>query len=125
MVPVVADLMGIPGEDEKAQKRAEKKRDEALRKQVIDLLANGLETQIDPIPEDNFEFAVIIDELEHLDPDDVVGKLVVSGYIDHPHPENKQRCLECIYYKPRRRWCIIPELDLPAEAEWWCRLWRM
>lgn len=92
---------------------------------MTDLLSGGLETQVDPIPEDNFQFAMIIDELERLDPDDVVGKLVVSGYIDRPHPENEQRCLECIYYKPRRRWCEIPELDLPAEAEWWCRLWRI
>lgn len=105
--------------------RDQKKWEEALRIQVTELLEDGLETQIEPIPIDNYEFALLIDELEKLDKDDVVGKLVVSGYIDRPHPENKQRCLECIYYKPKRRWCVIPEIDLPAEAEWWCRLWRM
>ena len=110
---------------EEERRRAERERDEALRIQVTELLADGLETQIDPIPEDNYQFAQLVDELGRLDKDDVVGKLVVSGYIDHPHPENKQRCLECIYYKPRRRWCVIDEIDLPAEAEWWCRLWRM
>lgn len=110
---------------EAENKRARAARDEALRIQVTELLANGLATQVEPIPIDNYEFAKIVDELGQLERDDVEGKLVVSGYIDRPHPESKQRCLECIYYKPRRRWCVIDEIDLPAEAEWWCRLWRM
>ncbi len=89
------------------------------------MLADGLETMVEPVPEDNYQFALIIHDLEQLEADDVEQKLVISGYIDHPRPEDGQRCLECIYYKPRRRWCELPELDLPAEAEWWCRLWRM
>ena len=125
MVPAVAGVMDDAKKAGSNQVGQRKAWEERLRIEVTEILADGLETRIAPIPEDNYQFAVIVDELEKLDPDDTVGKLVVSGYIDHPHPGNKQRCLECIYYKPRQRWCVLPELDLPAEAEWWCRLWRM
>jgi len=99
--------------------------DDILRKRIRDLLANGLDTQTEPFPETEKEFAKILDQLRELDPDDLEGKLVISGFLDHPHGEDEQRCLECMYYLVHRKWCDLPELALPVEAEWWCRLWRI
>lgn len=99
--------------------------DDVLRKRIGDLLAAGLETQTEPFPETEKEFGQILDQLRELDPDDLEGKLVVSGFIDHPYGEEGQRCLECMYYLVHRKWCDLPELSLPVEPEWWCRLWRI
>jgi hypothetical protein len=30
-----------------------------------------------------------------------------------------------MYYLIRRRHCALPELDLPVEPDWSCRLWRI
>lgn len=46
-------------------------------------------------------------------------KLVVSGFVDKPYGEDEQRCLECMYYLVHRKWCNLPELAVPVEAEWW------
>jgi hypothetical protein len=83
----------------------------------------GLETMMAPFPEDNKQFDAILDQLRQLDPDDLKGKLVISGFA--PKPVEDQRCLECMYYLVHRKWCDIPELELPVEPEWWCRLWRI
>ncbi len=32
---------------------------------------------------------------------------------------------ECIYYLPHRKWCDLPELPVPVEPQWWCRLWKL
>ncbi len=93
--------------------------------EITDLLANGLKTRTEPFPEDARQFAEVLDELRQLDPDDLIGKLVVGGFVDHPYGEDNQRCLECMYYLVHRKWCDLPELSVPVEPEWWCRLWRI
>ncbi len=99
--------------------------DDLLRKRIGDLLASGLKTQTEPFPETDKEFARILDQLRELDPDDLEGKLIIAGFENHPHGEDQQRCLECMYYLVHRKWCDLPELSLPVEPEWWCRLWRI
>ncbi len=99
--------------------------DDILRKRIAELLASGLETQTEPFPETEKEFAGILDQLRELPPDDLEGKLIISGFVDHPYGEEQQRCLECMYYLVHRKWCDLPELAVPVEAEWWCRLWRI
>ena len=37
----------------------------------------------------------------------------------------EQACETCMYYKVHRRYCELPELELPVEPEWSCRLWRI
>jgi hypothetical protein len=49
----------------------------------------------------------------------------VGRYVTWGHPGNRMRCLECMYYYNHRKWCAWPEIDLPPEPEWWCRLWRI
>lgn len=89
------------------------------------MLAGSLETQTEPFPGDNHQFEAILAELRQYQANDLEEKLVLAGFIDHPYGEDKQRCLECMYYLVHRRWCDLPELAVPVEPEWWCRLWRI
>lgn len=97
----------------------------ALRKEITDLLESGLKTEVEPFPVTEREFAAVSAELRALDPDDVKGKLIVGGFIDHPYGPENWRCMECIYYLVNRRWCDLPELAVPVEPDWYCKLWRM
>lgn len=97
----------------------------ATLKEIADMMANGLETQVEPFPETDKEFNQLVAQLKTLDPDDLKGKLVLSGFLDHPYGEDKMRCFECIYYLGNRKWCDLPELSVPVEPEWYCRLWRV
>jgi len=99
-------------------------RDQQLQA-IADLLAGGLETQTEPFPETEKEFAEILTELRHLALDDLKAKLVIGGFVDHPYGPEQQRCMECMYYLVHRRWCDLPELAVPVEPDWWCRLWRI
>ena len=101
----------------------QKRQDDSLRLVVTDLLNTGLRTTISPVPMDGDEFQAVVTELAHLPAEDYRAKLVVAGFLTHPVEE--YRCFECMYYKPHRKWCVLPELDLPAEENWWCRLWRI
>jgi hypothetical protein len=97
----------------------------AQRQLITELLAAGLETEVEPFPETEKEFAEVVAELRQLDKDDLEGKLVVSGFLDHPYGPENWRCADCIYYLANRKWCDLPELAVPVEADWYCRLWRM
>ena len=99
--------------------------DDVLREKIAAMLANGLDTQTEPFPEDHHQFEALLEELRQHPTDDLKQKLVVSGFLDHPYGEDSQRCLECMYYLVHRRWCDLPELAVPVEPEWWCRLWRI
>jgi hypothetical protein len=96
-----------------------------LRKEIADILAAGLRTQVGPFPETDKEVADILVKLRQLDPDDLQSKLVISGFMDHPYGLDNQRCMECMYYLVQRRRCDLPELAVPVEPDWWCRLWRI
>lgn len=96
-----------------------------ILKEIGKLLANGLETQTEPFPETEKEFGAILDQLRHLQPHDLKEKLVIGGFTDHPYGEDQMRCLECMYYLVHRKWCDLPELAVPVEPDWWCRLWRI
>lgn len=99
--------------------------DPKLRARIEQLLADGLETQVEPFPPTEKEFAQVTAELRALAPDDVRSKLILSGFMDHPYGPENWRCADCIYYLANRRWCDLPELALPVEPDWYCRLWRM
>jgi hypothetical protein len=98
---------------------------DALLSEITGMLANRLATRTEPFPNTEKEFVAILDELRQLGPDDIKGRLVVSGFVNHPMGPDQQRCQECIYYLVHRKWCDIPEISLPAEPDWWCRLWRI
>lgn len=97
----------------------------AVLKAIADMLADGLTTQVEPFPETDKEFAEILLQLRQLDPKDLESKLVIGGFLDHPYGPDRQRCLECMYYLVHRKWCDLPELSVPVDPDWWCRLWRI
>ncbi len=99
--------------------------DDALRDKIGEMMADGLETQTEPFPEDHVQFELVLRELREVGPHALKQKLIISGFVDKPYGEDEQRCLECMYYLVHRKWCDLPELAVPVEAEWWCRLWRI
>lgn len=103
----------------------QKEKEDALRERVTALLRSGLKTRTEPFPENDREFGALLNELQHLASDDLEGKLVLSGFIDSPYGEDQMRCQECMYYLVHRKWCDLPELAVPVEPDWWCRLWRI
>lgn len=98
---------------------------DGLLAEITEVLGNGLETRTEPFPETHKEFGAVLEELRALAPEDVTGRLVIAGFVDHPYGPDQQRCQECMYYLVHRKWCDIPEISLPAEPDWWCRLWRI
>lgn len=97
----------------------------ALRARIAEILGNGLETETEPFPETDREFATLLEQLRDLDPQDLEAKLVVGGFTDKPYGPDQMRCQECMYYLVHRKWCDLPELAVPVEPNWWCRLWRI
>ena len=102
-----------------------KEEENALRDSIGKMMADGLSTITEPFPENHFLFDAIVKSVGKVSKDNIKRKLVLSGFIDHPYGEDKLRCMECIYYLVNRKWCDLPELDLPVEPEWWCRLWKI
>jgi len=97
----------------------------SLRARIDKLLQDGLKTQTEPFPENDRQFAAVLNALHDLDPKDLKAKLVIAGFTNYPYGEDRMRCQECMYYLVHRRWCDLPELALPVKADWWCRLWRI
>jgi hypothetical protein len=102
-----------------------KDEENALRGKIEQVLGAGLQTQTEPFPETEKEFTQLLAELRALPAEDLETKLVLSGFTDKPFGPDRMRCQECMYYLVHRRWCDLPELSLPVEADWWCRLWRI
>ncbi len=96
-----------------------------LIQMIEDQFADGLKTQVEPFPETDREFGALLDELRPLSADQLREKLDISGWLLEPYGEDQMRCQECMYYLVHKRWCDLPELDLPAKPDWWCRLWRI
>jgi hypothetical protein len=98
-----------------------------LRARIGGLLASGLSTQMSPFPANQVEFQAIVDRLGALPEEDLIGRLDIGGFAPRPVQVDgiEQRCAECIYYLPHRKWCDLPELPVPVEPQWWCRLWKL
>ena len=99
--------------------------DDRVRDQIGALMGAGLKTQTEPFPETDKEFGKLLTEVRDLAPDDLQGKLVLTGFVDKPYGPDQMRCQECMYYLVHRKWCDLPELAVPVEPDWWCRLWRI
>jgi len=93
-----------------------------MRTKVSALLqSEALQTLQEPVPQSSEEAARI--EAELMENISIERKLVIAGYSTSAH--GGRRCAECIYYQGSRRWCALPAINLPAEPDWWCRLWRI
>lgn len=102
-------------------------RTETLRMWVDGLLEYGVPSTMEPFPETQAEFLAIVNELGQLHENDLLSRLDLGGFANYTvgEGEGMQRCQECIYYLPNGRWCDLPELPVPVEPHWWCRLWKM
>lgn len=100
--------------------------DDAIRTQAEKLLKDGLETQVFPRADDQETVLKIIGDLKVSD-GSLTQRLVIGGFTLDPveHGDIEQACETCMYYLVHRRYCELPELDLPVEEEWSCNLWRI
>jgi hypothetical protein len=100
---------------------------EIVRVWVDGLLSYGIKSTMSPFPETQTEFLDIVRQLRQLDENDLLGRLDIGGFANYSIGEgdDMQRCQECIYYLPNGKWCDLPELPVPVEPHWWCRLWKM
>lgn len=99
---------------------------DAKREHIIELLSSGLGTEVYPRADTHEQVQAIVKRLQ-VEGRDLKGKLVIAGFSIVPveHNEIEQACQTCMYYLVRRRHCALPELDLPVEPDWSCRLWRI
>lgn len=100
--------------------------DERLRNEIRLLLEGGLRTDVFPRADTHEEVQSIVDRLRSAG-NDLETKVVIGGLTLKPieHGDIEQSCEICMYYKVHRRFCELPELNLPVESEWSCRLWRI
>jgi hypothetical protein len=100
--------------------------DDQRREQIRTLLASGLVTEVFPRADSSEDFAAIIARVREGSAELAV-KLVHAGFTLHPieHGGIEQPCETCMYYLVHRRYCDLPELDVPVEPAWSCRLWRI
>jgi hypothetical protein len=101
--------------------------DDTVRVWADGLLQFGIDPVIEPFPRTQHEFLAIVEELRALHENDLIGRLRIGGFTNYSMGEGEdiQRCKECIYYHPNRKWCDLPELPIPVDAHWWCRLWKL
>lgn len=101
--------------------------DEKVRARIADMLASGLETEVWPRAGTSEEVNEIVARLQVEAGDDLEKKLIVAGFTDHTieADEIEQPCETCMYYQVHAKFCDLPELMVPVEPEWSCRLWRI
>jgi hypothetical protein len=100
--------------------------DDAKRDQIRSLLSAGLGTEAFPRADTHEQVQDIVGRLQEQGKD-LPAKLIIGGFLLSPvdHNEVVQSCQSCMYFLVRRRHCALPELDLPVEPDWSCRLWRI
>lgn len=103
---------------------------ERQRERIWQLLSGGLATDWQQRAYGDADVQRVIAELKKLAPDDLEGRLRVAGFTPVPYageedPEIEQACRTCMYYELHKKYCALPELDLYAEPEWSCILWRI
>ena len=101
--------------------------DDALRARIAQDLAAGLAVTVWPRPASDDLTLEIVTALQTHPADDLTGRMVIAGLTNHPVEFGgiAQSCGSCVYFMVHHRKCEQPEVDLPVEPEWSCRLWRM
>ena len=98
--------------------------DDVRREEIRGLLAGGLTTEAFPRAYTQKEIQAVVAKTRGAS---LESKLVIGGFTLTPvtDADMEQACETCMYYKVHQRYCELPELDLPVEPEWSCRLWRI
>jgi hypothetical protein len=104
----------------------DKDEDETQRRRIAGLLAGGLATDWQIRADDSERFQAVVAAL-HASDGELAAKLAIAGFTDHPvlHADIDQACESCMYYLVHRRWCALPELELPVLPQWSCNVWRI
>jgi metal-dependent hydrolase (beta-lactamase superfamily II) len=100
--------------------------DDKLRDEIKALLSDGLETEVFPRADTHEQVQEVVARLQAAK-GDLKQRLIIGGFTLTPieHEGIEQICETCMYYKVHRRYCELPELEVPVEPEWSCRLWRI
>ncbi|MEX1666026.1 hypothetical protein [Zhongshania arctica] len=106
--------------------------DNILRYHIEKILAAGIHTDLS-LAQDDQSWQHIVQALREQDDEDLLGLLETGGFANHSiggtnnddHGDIVLRCAECIYYYPNRKWCDLPELPVPVEPHWYCKLWKL
>jgi hypothetical protein len=124
VVPALEDLKTDPAASSRKESSVDD--DDKLREENKWLLADGLETEVFPRADTHEEVQAIVTRLQGAK-HDLKARLVIGGFTLEPieHEGSGQACETCMYYKVHRRYCELPEFELPVEPEWSCRLWRI
>lgn len=101
--------------------------DEAeTREDIRAYLTEGLKTEVFPRADTHER---VLEVTARLRPaaGDLRAKLVIGGFTLQAVEagEIEQSCETCMYFLVHRRFFELPELTLPVEPEWSCRLWRI
>jgi hypothetical protein len=105
--------------------------DASLRIALRKLLSDGLKTEIEPRAYTSEEVRQLISLLQSIPQNDYARKLIAAGFTLTPYtpPDQddglSQSCTTCMYFVIHREFCDLPELHLPVEKDWSCRLWRI
>lgn len=104
-----------------------KEQDDALRSKIGKMLADGLDAEVWPRAATSEDVEEIRARLQRDAKDDLEAKLVIGGFTDYTVETEgvAQPCETCMYFAVHRRFCGLPELLVPVEPEWSCRLWRI
>ena len=99
---------------------------DALRTQIRSRLEGGLQTQVQPRCDTHEKIQEVIKKLQTSD-HSLDAKLTIAGFTLTPVMLNGIECAceTCMYYKLHQKYCELPELELPVEPQWSCRLWRI
>lgn len=100
---------------------------DTLRTIIAEKLKAGLKTEVYPRAETSEMVNDFVARLQNEAGDDLDKKLIISGFTDYTVEahEIEQPCETCMYYQTHNKFCDLPELMLPVEPEWSCRLWRI
>ncbi len=99
--------------------------DEAARRgEIQGILAGGLATEVFPRADTQDDVLAITGRLQAV-AGELKERLVIAGFTLTPidHAGTEQACESCMYYLVHRNYCELPELNVPVEPEWSCRLW--
>lgn len=101
--------------------------DAEIRGSIAGILKSDLKTEVWPRAETGDQVNSIVSRLQQEAGSDLEKKLIIAGFTDYTVEieDFEQPCETCMYYKVHAKFCELPELMLPVEPEWSCRLWRI
>ena len=101
--------------------------EDSLRDKLGTMVAVGLVTDWENRAYTSEQVNETVARLQHLEATDYEQKLAIGGFTNFTYGDDDlpQNCQTCMYYLRRRKYCELPELDVPVEPQWSCILWRI